>query len=168
MASVRLRGRHTDHLLVPARKVRQVADPGVARALARRMLESPDLPRLRPGGAVEPSEDELVRALLAGELVVVEVEGPPRLLDAPRVRALLDLAGPMDGVPEPVRTRSWVGVRVVDPRGRPVPGFTVRVDDPAGKRHHATLDGDGRARMDALTYDGSCVVTLTPLPDEGR
>lgn len=154
-----------DHLLVPARAVRHVADPEVARALARRMLESPEL---RPGGAAGPTEDELVRALLAGDLVVVELEGPPRLLDAPRVQPLLDLAGPMDGEPEPVRTKSWVGVRVVDPRGRPVPGFSVRVDDPAGKRHDARLDGDGRARWDALTEDGSCVVTLTPVPDEGR
>lgn len=118
-----------------------------------------------------PSEDDLVRALLAGDLVMVEVEAPPRRLDTPRVQPLLELAGPMDGVPEPVRparAASWVGVRVVDPRGRPVPWFSVRVDDPAGKRHDARLEGDARARFDALTDDGSCVVTLSPVPDEDR
>jgi hypothetical protein len=164
MASVRIRGRHGDVLLVPARQVRSVADPGVARALARQLGE-PRSPH------DEPSEDELVRALLAGDLVVVELEDSQRRLDAPRVRPLLELAGPMDGMPEPVRpdrAASWVGVRVVDPRGRPVPWFAVRVDDPAGARHDAPLGEDARAHFPALTDDGSCVVTLSPTPDEDR
>jgi hypothetical protein len=177
MAGVRLRGRHADHLLVPSHHIRHVSDPSAARVLARRMLESPDLAglllvgssRLGGGSHELPSEDELVRALLEGDLVVVEVERPLRLMDPPRARPLLELAGsePM-GMPEPVRTPSWVGVRVVDPRGRPLPGFAVRVDDPAGKRHDARLDGEARARVDGLVEDGACVVTLSSVPVEGR
>lgn len=171
MATVRLSGRHADHLLVPARHVRHVSDPAVARALARRMLESPGTPGLLGRAHAAPSEDELVRALLDGELVVVELEAAPRMLDAPRVESLTSLLGPLDGVPEPVppaSVRSWVAVRVVDSRGRPLPQFAVRVDDPGGKRHDRRLDDGGHARVDGLTEDGSCVVTLAPLPDEAR
>jgi hypothetical protein len=151
--------------------VREVSDPGVARALARRMLESPGSPGLLGRAHATPSEDELVRALLAGGLVVVELEGAPRMLDAPRVESLTSLLGPQGGLPEPVRpasVRSWVAVRVVDSRGRPLPQFAARIDDPSGKRHDVRLDGGGQARVDGLAEDGSCVVTLTALPDEAR
>jgi hypothetical protein len=162
-----------DHLLVPARGVRQISDPGVARALARRMLESgsPGVLGQLGRGNDGSGEEELVRALLAGELVVVEVERPARMLDAPRMESLTSLAGPLDGVPEPVRPSSvgsWVGVRVVDTRGRPLPRFSVRVDDPGGASHDARLDAGGRARVDGLADDGGCTITLTPLPDEAR
>lgn len=137
------------------------------------MLESPGLPGLigRGYGSAygPPSEDELVRALLDGALVVVELEAAPRMLDTPRVESLTSLMGPLDGVPEPVRpasARSWVAVRVVDSRGRPLPQFAVRTDDPGGQHHDTRLDGEGRVLVDRLTEDGSCVVTLTPRPDE--
>lgn len=154
MALLRIRGRHGDFLLVPARGVRRVSDRRVARTLARRLLESAEREGL--------SEEQLVEGLLSGALLAVEVEAPPRRLDEPQVQELSSLAGPLDGMPEPARLRSWVGLQVVDQRGRPLPWFSVRVDDPAGVRHDVGLDAGARARVDDLEDDGGCTITLSP------
>lgn len=156
-------------MLVPARALRRIADPVLARELARAMLAAPG-----GGGGDgrerESSEDELCRRILAGDLLVVETEDAPRLMDEPRAHELSSLAEPIheDGVPEPVPmpTTSWIGVEVVDQRGRPLPMFSVHVDGPTGAHHEARLDERGRARLDRLEDDGACTVTLRPVEDE--
>lgn len=124
------------------------------------MIEAP--------GYEGPSEDELVAGLRSGALLLMQVDGPPRQLDEPRVRELSSLADPLDGMPEPVRPRSWVGVEVVDPRGRPLPFFSLRIEDPAGMCHDASLDDGARARVDDLDDDGSCTITLSPVQEAKR
>lgn len=125
-----------------------------ARRLVKRLLaEHPD-----PDSV---DERELVNGLTSGRLSLVRLDREPGMLDEPRVHDLLEL-GPMDGVPEPPRPRpdAWVGVEVVDPRGRPLPGYRVQVLDPSGSTHALELDAQATGRLDGLSEDGGCTFTL--------
>ena len=103
----------------------------------------------------------LIDGLTSGRLSLVRLDERPQLLDDARVHDLMSL-GPMDGVPEPPRPRpdAWVGVEVVDSRGRPLPGYRVQVLDPTGASHDLELDSQGSGRLEGLAEDGGCTFTL--------
>lgn len=128
-----------------------VRDEGLARMVAERML---------PADADDAERDELVSALVGGELLLIRVGRSRRTLDAPRVQSLVDLVETLDGVPEPPRPDAWIAVEVVDQRGRPLPQFRVELRDPSGATHSLALDDQAAARVDELAQDGSCTFTL--------
>jgi hypothetical protein len=93
-------------LLVPADRIARVRDAEAAAALARSLLaHEGHAQTIRRRLAVAPTlaEEDLLRivadALLHDVLRVVRIEDEPRLLDAPEVVELSDLAGGVDSEP---------------------------------------------------------------------
>jgi hypothetical protein len=56
-------------------------------------------------------------------------------------------------------SRTWIEVVLVDAAGRPVPGERCRLQLPDGSVRTATLDGDGRLRVDGID-PGTCEVSF--------
>ena len=165
MASIRFRLGASGYLLAPASDVRRLDTREDATRVAAAILE---VPGQAAALGIPPSDrtvEGVAEALLAGRFNAVRVDAPPRLLDSPSVIELATLAdAPIDQVVEPPRPTAWVGVHVVDQRGRRVPFFVAEIEDAAGQTHTAELDKIARAEADKLPSDGSCTVTLTPKP----
>lgn len=163
---VRFRYHLSDVIAVPSRDVRPIRDRQEAREVARAMLEQRATAD-RFAADSQRREDALVEALVAKDMLLVRVEQRPRTLQAPQTVELSTLAEPMDGVVEPPRPTAWIGLEIVDQRGRPLPWFRVEVSGPSGKTHSPALDPTATTSVDVLDEDGSCRVLLSPTPMEG-
>lgn len=161
------------------REIVRINDVSRAARFLRDNLEPQQLRRLwgqvEPGLASHQSEDELVetlaRHIARGRLVPIVTQEPSFPLDAPVSVPLADLAGPP---PEPRRLEPEGGtmtepprlhrirVRVVDQRGRPVPGFTLELDLPQGRVERATLQDAASVELDDIHGEGSCVARVLP------
>lgn len=146
-------------LIVRPRDVIDELDEATARRIVAQMRQARSQGS-DPDADPDLDEEAMVQALVSGRLTLVRLDDSARVLDAPVVRELSSMAPGFDGVPEPPRPDAWVGVQVVDQRGRPLPMFGVELTDPSGRSHSRSLDADATARVDALPEDGPCVVTL--------
>lgn len=164
MVAIRFTDGPSELLAVTDRDVLTIRTEHEAREVARALVASPDFEW--PGGAdadadADALEREVVDALLGGQLVLVRTERQPRPMDAPQVTDLVEHAERPEQVVEPPRPDAWVGVEIVDQRGRPLPWFHVQVSDPTRQDHDVTLSQAARGRADGLDEDGDCEVTLT-------
>jgi hypothetical protein len=126
-----------------------MGDPGVRGRLARFARDV--------GIPVGPPSDEQLRAALEdalarGSLVARPIE---------RRRVIMQLA---DSAPPPAlgpedATTDWIGVKLVDADGNPVPDARYAITCSDGSVVEGSLDGRGRARVDGIPA-GSCTVSF--------
>jgi hypothetical protein len=101
--------------------------------------------------------DWLVRS---GRLIAIECRLPllPYIVEEP--------PAPVD-MPRPARTpsqatdpeKTWVEVKLVDDKGKPVPGQKYRIKTPDGVVHEGTLDEQGTAMLSGLD-PGGCDISF--------
>ncbi len=119
---------------------------------------------LRPGESRDEAVARLARQLEDGSLRLIRNDGPGALRGGPIEAApmLSEFEDPVDAAVEP---RTWVGVRVVDQYGFPVPHLRVEFTLPDGDQVDKALDAAARARIDGIRGgDGEFDVKLTPPP----
>ncbi|WP_394829015.1 carboxypeptidase-like regulatory domain-containing protein [Pendulispora albinea] len=113
------------------------------------------------GGDIAGIDAQVVRTILRavdmGELLVLR---PP----PPRFQARTAKEAPERPRQEPV-TEDWVGLRIVDQNGRPVPGVQYRITLASGATIEGEVDSNGKARIEGLS-PGPCSIACPDL--DGR
>lgn len=106
---------------------------------------------------VDPAHaDALVEALVAGTHVAIRVETRDRLLDAPKVRPLVEPTKPV--IDDDARP-TWISLEVTHAAELSLEGVEVYVSAADGRERFGRLGPDGRWRSDDLPR-GTCSVTL--------
>ena len=160
MASVRFRRGEGEFVAVGRYDIATVWDAKDAVEWAKAVAESPEFVRLADRGFSRDKIEVLAARLLRGDVLIVRMRQPARLLDgAPEITNLSDLVGDTEDT-RPRDTESWIAIHVVDQRGRPLPFFRARVQDPSGTMHSTPLDPGARGRVSKIPSDGSCSVVL--------
>lgn len=110
----------------------------------------------------EEEIDRIAAGLESGELRLVRVEERPRLMDAPEIRDLRELA-PSEplAAPEEEQNNAWVAVEVLDETGRLYPNLQVEFQVEDGGRRTVSLDGRAQCRIDVPNAHGECLLLVT-------
>jgi hypothetical protein len=167
MAVVRFRRREGDYFAVSRSEIATVWDSKDAQEWAEAIADSADFRRLADPRLPRQQLDAVAAQLMRGDVLIVRVAAAARLMDDPsEITNLADLISDASTDPAQGETESWIAFHVVDQRGRPLPFFRGRLQDPTGAEHAASLDTRATARVSKLDDDGLCSLTLEV--DPGR
>jgi hypothetical protein len=61
--------------------------------------------------------------------------------------------------PRPVKNKTWIGIELVDDKGKPVPGEQYRIVLPDGSQEEDRLDAQGRAHINNID-PGECQISF--------
>jgi len=113
------------------------------------------------------AERTVAHAFEHGDVVLLRVRERARIRTAGYSDAEFEPAlGPEDR-PAPQDTTVWIGIRLVDQEGSPVPGRPYRVVTPDGDTLDGKLDSNGAAMIKTIKTPGACRVSCPYVESHG-
>lgn len=153
----KFRGLGGSYYLVRHRDVARSRDEAQVLAFLQRAK------RRHPPGSAEAEEEErelaaLAKAIAEGSMVLVRTSERPPLMDAPKVRPLVEQPSAPSEVKESRPT--WLSIELVHENGAAMGVVPVELGTPDGDTRSETIGRDGRWRADDITGRGDCRVKL--------
>lgn len=111
---------------------------------------------------VDPLRPSMIRYL--EQQVAV---GKIRLFEDDVILAKIDVLEPLKYVPQPVvpEKTTFIGVKVVDHKGKPIKKARLRFHLPDGDVKERTVDSEGEVYIDGIAVEGMAMVQLIDLSD---